>query len=381
MVAALQHRRDGADGGHAGRERERRLPAFDRREIALERRARRILRARVLEALVLAELLLDVGRGLIDRRDDGAGRRIGLLAGVEADRGESCVRSELHDRSTLHGLISRSPRAHEARAAPNAARTRDCHRRRGQADRLRARAGGPAAGVRAPARHGGVGRARCAAASTSWRAGWRSRQRRLLWRVRRKLIISYIFIGFIPAILIVAFFLLGGLLLFSNFSSYLVQTRLPVARRSGRRRSPRRRPLEIQRAGGRGVATIARRRQAAVRKELPGVSIAVVPMDRPCESTDAQAPAEPRGVAAADRWPGRGRMSSRRDQLPAWIGCGGFQGLLAYANRDEPIPARPIGAARRERPAGRPRCRPALRAPSRCRTVRRRRTRSSSTCR
>ena len=51
-------------------------------------------------------------------------------------------------------------------------------------------------------------------------------KRRLLWRVRRKLIISYIFIGFIPAILIVAFFLLGGLLLFFNFSSYLVQSRL-----------------------------------------------------------------------------------------------------------------------------------------------------------
>src|SRR6266542_3546306 len=47
--------------------------------------------------------------------------------------------------------------------------------------------------------------------------------RRLLWRVRRKLIISYIFIGFIPSLLIVAFFLLGGLFLFSNFSSYLVQ--------------------------------------------------------------------------------------------------------------------------------------------------------------
>src|SRR5262245_11650297 len=34
-------------------------------------------------------------------------------------------------------------------------------------------------------------------------------RRRLLWRVRRKLIISYIFIGFVPAILIVAFFLLA----------------------------------------------------------------------------------------------------------------------------------------------------------------------------
>ena len=52
----------------------------------LERRARRVLRARVLVALVPAELFLDVGGRLIDRRDDRAGRRVGLLAGVQADR-------------------------------------------------------------------------------------------------------------------------------------------------------------------------------------------------------------------------------------------------------------------------------------------------------
>src|SRR5215831_12970945 len=41
-------------------------------------------------------------------------------------------------------------------------------------------------------------------------------KRRLLWRVRRKMILSYIFIGFVPALLIVAFFLLSGYLLFYN---------------------------------------------------------------------------------------------------------------------------------------------------------------------
>src|SRR5260370_41728985 len=51
-------------------------------------------------------------------------------------------------------------------------------------------------------------------------------KRRLLWRVRRKLILSYIFVGVIPSILIVAFFLLGGFLLFYNLSTYLVQSRL-----------------------------------------------------------------------------------------------------------------------------------------------------------
>jgi phosphoserine phosphatase RsbU/P len=49
-------------------------------------------------------------------------------------------------------------------------------------------------------------------------------KRRLLWRVRRKLILSYVFIGVVPALLIAAFFVLGALLLFFNFSSYLLQS-------------------------------------------------------------------------------------------------------------------------------------------------------------
>jgi sigma-B regulation protein RsbU (phosphoserine phosphatase) len=46
-------------------------------------------------------------------------------------------------------------------------------------------------------------------------------KRRLLWRVRRRLILSYIFIGVVPSLLIVIFFLLGGLLIFMNVSAYL----------------------------------------------------------------------------------------------------------------------------------------------------------------
>jgi serine phosphatase RsbU (regulator of sigma subunit) len=44
---------------------------------------------------------------------------------------------------------------------------------------------------------------------------------RLLWRVRRKLILSYIFIGVVPSLLIVIFFLLSGVLIFMNVSAYL----------------------------------------------------------------------------------------------------------------------------------------------------------------
>ena len=51
-------------------------------------------------------------------------------------------------------------------------------------------------------------------------------RRRLLWRVRRKLILSFIFVGLVPALLIIVFFALCGMLLFSSISSYVVETRL-----------------------------------------------------------------------------------------------------------------------------------------------------------
>ena len=51
-------------------------------------------------------------------------------------------------------------------------------------------------------------------------------QRRLLWRVRRKLILSYIFIGLIPVLLIGVFFLLAGVLTMLSASGYLVELSL-----------------------------------------------------------------------------------------------------------------------------------------------------------
>jgi sigma-B regulation protein RsbU (phosphoserine phosphatase) len=46
-------------------------------------------------------------------------------------------------------------------------------------------------------------------------------KRRLLWRVRRKLILSYVFIGVVPALLIAGFFLFGAFVLSMNVSAYL----------------------------------------------------------------------------------------------------------------------------------------------------------------
>jgi len=60
----------------------------------------------------------------------------------------------------------------------------------------------------------------------------------------------------VPALLLVAFSLLCGFLLFYSFSSYLVQSRLRAPQRGGRASSRRARALEIQRAGGRDVPAI-----------------------------------------------------------------------------------------------------------------------------
>ena len=48
-------------------------------------------------------------------------------------------------------------------------------------------------------------------------------QRRLLWRVRRKLILSYIFIGVVPSLLILGFFLLSTAFVAGAVSAYLFQ--------------------------------------------------------------------------------------------------------------------------------------------------------------
>jgi sigma-B regulation protein RsbU (phosphoserine phosphatase) len=154
-------------------------------------------------------------------------------------------------------------------------------------------------------------------------------QRRLLWRVRRKLILSYIFIGFVPALLLVAFALLCGFLLFYHFSSYLVQSRLRALGDQARFIAQST-ALEIQRAGGRDVASIISRRQASAGDQFPGVSLAVVPVERSCgDAREARIPtAEPR-LLTSGPWT---HVDPPR-AIPAWIDCRGFAGVFAYSHQ------------------------------------------------
>ena len=74
---------------------------------ALEGDARRVLAARIFEALVNAGALLGVGRGRVDRHHDRAGRRVMALAAMDGARreGQAVPASSLMCVSRLRWLI------------------------------------------------------------------------------------------------------------------------------------------------------------------------------------------------------------------------------------------------------------------------------------
>ena len=156
-------------------------------------------------------------------------------------------------------------------------------------------------------------------------------KRRLLWRVRRKLILSYVFIGLIPALLLVAFSLLCGFLLFYSFSSYLVQSRLRALSEQARFVAQSG-ALEIQRSDGRDVNGILTLRQANAARDFPDASVALVPVSRTCGGAQASSPAAQIAILAphaAGPW----THVDPPVAIPSWIGCEGFTGVLAYSHQ------------------------------------------------
>ena len=153
---------------------------------------------------------------------------------------------------------------------------------------------------------------------------FRAARVRLLWRVRRKLILSYVFMGVLPALLIVTFFLLCGLLLFFNVSSYLMQSRMRALEDEARFLA-RSGALELKDAApGAETAAVLARRQAVEEAKYPGISYVVVPAGR-CATGDSAAPA-PAPSTQAGPWAHLPPPTA----VPAWIPCTGYGGLVAY---------------------------------------------------
>ena len=154
----------------------------------------------------------------------------------------------------------------------------------------------------------------------------RTARTQLLWRVRRKLIISYLFIGVVPAILIVTFFALSALLLFANLSSFLIRASLTDLADEARSVA-RIAAIEIEsRDGAPAVREALARRADATGDEFPGISLAVVPV----APSRCPQPRATRGVAGPPRaTAGAWTHGPAPGFLPAWVPCAGFSGVLA----------------------------------------------------
>lgn len=110
-----------------------------------------------------------------------------------------------------------------------------------------------------------------------WRLSAVIRQR-LLWRVRRKLILSYVFIGLVPALLIVVFFSILAALTMLSFSSFLVKEKLSDLQAQARVYAETT-AVELQQTrGADGVADLLGRKLGAGTRTYPGMSIALVPI-------------------------------------------------------------------------------------------------------
>ena len=134
--------------------------------------------------------------------------------------------------------------------------------------------------------------------------GWRLFvlvKRRLLWRVRRKLILSYIFIGVVPALLILVFFLFAGNLVFMNVSAYLFKDGYDQIMEDARL-SAQAAATEIARSPAAAQETVQRVYRIRQR-DYPALSVAYVPRDA--------------AVIAAGPW----KRMAAPSTIPSWLGA------------------------------------------------------------
>jgi len=161
-----------------------------------------------------------------------------------------------------------------------------------------------------------------------------------LWRVRRKLTLSYIFIGFLPILLVVVFFLLCGLLLFFNVSSYLVQSRVNALVDETRFLAEATAIELAQAPDDSTFDEVLTRRQEAASARYHGASIVVVPTTRMCGPANSTPGRSVNRPLSSGAW---AHLDAPR-ALPGWVTCEGYAGLIAYQ-------APPMGgAAIRENP-------------------------------
>ena len=149
-------------------------------------------------------------------------------------------------------------------------------------------------------------------------------KRRLLWRVRHKLTVSYIFIGFIPALLIISFFLVAGQMLSYNVSSYLMREQIArIVEQAVFVAQSTADGIERARDADR-VRNVLEARVATLAPRYPGASIAIASAARRCGTPIVNAP--PLQPLVAGRW----SHTPPPREIPAWISCDGYGSAATY---------------------------------------------------
>jgi phosphoserine phosphatase RsbU/P len=162
--------------------------------------------------------------------------------------------------------------------------------------------------------------------------GWWIVQRgraRLLWRVRDRLVVSYLFIGVVPALLIGVFLLFGIALLLISLSAYLFMTGIEDVKAEARVVAQSAAD-ELERTAGLGsVQVVLNRYVAADRAHSRGLSLALVPRSADVRQTPAVASAGRQvSVVRAGPWthmpaPDRIPVSAPRDEFMVVLAQGG----------------------------------------------------------
>jgi sigma-B regulation protein RsbU (phosphoserine phosphatase) len=148
-------------------------------------------------------------------------------------------------------------------------------------------------------------------------------KRIVLWRVRRKLLLSYLFVGFVPALLLVLFFSIAGVLLFVNVGGFLLRSRLTtlVERAQALAQTAAADLAHVR--GTDAVASALAAHQQRANAQLPLVSYAVVPSSVACTPGTAL---EARGpIATAGPW----QHTPAPVAPPEWVSCAGYSSLVA----------------------------------------------------
>jgi len=157
-------------------------------------------------------------------------------------------------------------------------------------------------------------------------------RRRFLWRVRRKMILSYLFLGVVPVILVVAFSLAASVVLYMNVAAYvfhegfgdLIDDVYQFAETSAG---------EIARNPAVTEAALVRKYQNLA-KQYPMLSLAVVPATDAGATVNGGAAARRPAVVTSGPW----RHTPAPDQVPTWFpkSSTGFQGVIAYTTPAAP---------------------------------------------